>query len=344
LHGSNYGFEEFNNEFLKLSNSTEEYWMRSEIFAHNVERIMEHNRNPSASWKMGINKFVAYTEVEMKKMRGYSKAQARATHAFTAPAYNKVVDLAALPASVDWRKKGAVSPVKDQGGCGSCWTFAAAETAESHYFLKTGKMAILSPQQIASCTSNPKHCGGTGGCAGGTAQVAYQSIMDMGGLQSEKADPYISGGGEDYPCKFSKSDVVAKISSFVQLPHNEYAPMMDAIANVGPLAISVDASAWSFYESGIFNGCNQTTPDVDHAVQLVGYGTDAGQDYWLVRNSWSDGWGEEGYIRLLRKSTPTCGTDVTPEHGSGCDGGPKTVQACGTCAILFDTCYPVIAN
>jgi len=290
---------------------------------------------------LGINKFAAHTDKEMKKMMGYSKSQAYSMRQTVA--YNKVVDLKALPDRVDWREKGAVSPVKDQGGCGSCWTFAAAENVESHFFLKTGKMMELSEQQIASCTKNPKHCGGTGGCAGGTAQVAYTSIIEMGGLQSEWTAPYTSYSGKDFPCTFDKSEAAVQLEKYVQLPNNEYAPLMDAIANVGPMAISVDASSWSLYESGVFDGCNQTTPDVDHAVQLVGYGTDNGQDYWLVRNSWSPMWGEDGYIRIRRTSTPRCGTDVTPEHGSGCDGGPKTVEVCGTCAILSDTCYPVIA-
>jgi len=201
----------------------------------------------------------------------------------------------------------------------------------------------LSEQQIASCTSNPKHCGGSGGCGGGTAQVAYDSIVQMGGIETEWTNPYISYEGKDFNCTFHKSRAAVRISGYTQLAHNEYAPLMEAVATKGPIAISVDASAWSFYESGIFDGCNQATPDVDHAVQLVGYGTENGQDYWLVRNSWSPNWGEGGYIRLARSSALRCGTDVTPEHGSGCDGGPSTVQTCGTCSILFDSVYPNIA-
>jgi len=345
LSNTNYGFEDFVHEFgLQTSNETEEYWVRKEIFEHNVERIMEHNRNPTKSWKLGVNKFAASTEAEMQKMMGYNKPQGFFNVAQQSNALpSKPVNVSALPDRVDWREKGAVTPVKDQGGCGSCWTFAAAETIESHYFLKTGKLVELSEQQIASCTSNPKHCGGTGGCAGGTAQVAYDSIVAMGGIESQWTNPYISYQGNDQPCTFNKARAAVQLSKYVQLPNNEYEPLMEAVANVGPIAISVDASAWSFYESGIFDGCNQTTPDVDHAVQLVGYGSENGQDYWLVRNSWSPNWGENGYIRLRRSTALRCGTDVTPEHGSGCDGGPKTVQACGTCSILFDSCYPVIA-
>jgi cathepsin L len=257
--------------------------------------------------------------------------------------YNKIVDVKALPAAVDWRKKGAMTPVKDQGGCGSCYAHAAVEVIESLSFLKTGKLVQLSTQQASSCTDNPHHCGGTGGCAGGTAQVVYESITTRGGIETSADYPYKSGSGSDFQCKFEKSKAAVQLNNYTQLPHNEYEPLLDAVATVGPIAISVDASAWSFYESGVFDGCDQSSPDVDHAVVLAGYGTDAGQDYWIVRNSWGPSWGEEGYIRLARSATPKCGTDSTPEHGSGCDGGPKTVQACGQCSILFDSCYPIIA-
>jgi len=117
---------------------------------------------------------------------------------------------------------------------------------------------------------------------------------------------------------------------------------MNAIANIGPIAISVEAVRWMSYRSGIFDGCNQKNPDIDHSVQLVGYGTDSNKvDYWIVRNSWGSGWGESGYIRLKRESTPRCGTDLNPSDGTGCDGGPPTVTVCGTCGILYDNVYPL---
>jgi len=106
----------------------------------------------------------------------------------------------------------------------------------------------------------------------------------------------------------------------------------------------VDASAWGEYETGVFDGCNATNPDIDHVVQLVGYGTDdVYGDYWLVRNSWSPKWGELGYIRIARSSNVTCGVDLRPQDGTGCNGGPSTVSVCGECAILYDVSYPVIA-
>jgi len=141
------------------------------------------------------------------------------------------------------------------------------------------------------------------------------------------------------------TDPVAVVSDYVVLPSNQLQPVLNGIGTLGPMAISVDASTWSSYESGVYDGCNQTNPDLDHEVQLVGYGTDATLgDYWLVRNSWSPAWGESGYIRLRRTATPRCGLDITPSDGDGCKGGPPSVTVCGTCGILYDVVYPVITT
>ena len=117
---------------------------------------------------------------------------------------------------------------------------------------------------------------------------------------------------------------------------------MNAVATIGPMAISVDASTWHAYSSGIYNGCNQVNPEIDHAVVLVGYGSENGQNYWLVRNSWSASWGEAGYIKLHRGDDEqnTCGLDIKPLDGSACAGQTDPVWVCGTCGILYDTAYP----
>jgi len=254
------------------------------------------------------------------------------------------VNLATLPISVDWRDKNIVTPVKDQGDCGSCWTFATAELTESYWAMATGKLNILSEQQILDCTPNPDHCGGTGGCEGGTAELAWAQINQMGGLSAEWTYPYISYYGQDFTCKQNQVVPIAKVGKFINLPVNEQDPILAYLAASGPLAISVDASTWSSYETGVFNSCNQTNPDLDHAVMLVGYGTDSQLgDYWIVRNSWSPQWGEEGYIRLHRENPFTCGTDLNPSDGDGCTNGPPTVTVCGTCGILFDALYPVVS-
>jgi len=259
---------------------------------------------------------------------------------------------APVPRSRDYRtaEPAVLTAVKDQGRCGSCWTFASAETIESHWALATGNLQALSEQQIASCASNPRHCGGTGGCEGGTAQIAFQSIMDMGGLASEWTYPYMSYQGQDQKCVHNSSTMAnaAKVADFVDIESNDEDSLLEAVATLGPIAISVDATSWGRYEAGIMNTCNVSSPSIDHAVQLVGYGEEKGEDgkmskYWIVRNSWSPTWGEQGFIRVQRGGgSSQCGWDTTPADGSGCTGGPDKVYVCGMCGILYDNAYPVV--
>jgi len=201
---------------------------------------------------------------------------------------------------------------------------------------------------ILDCTPNEHQCGGAGGCEGGTVELAYSNILVNGwkGLMSEWYYPYVSHSGKNQAqCLFNVSYVESRLDGYEVLPSNQYAPLVAAVATVGPIAISVEADTWSNYEDGIFNGCNKTNPDIDHAVQLVGYGTDPKLgDYWLVRNSWTPFWGENGYIRLARSSKVECGIDITPGDGDECTGGPPTQLVCGTCGILFDTAFPIVSN
>jgi cathepsin L len=336
--------QEYNKQY-----SPREYAQRKEIFEARLDSIRKHNQDNSKTWKRGVNHMSDWTAEEFQKLLGYKKHLAYASKAKRL--VEEPIDISLenlpLPAHVDWREKKVVTAVKDQGQCGSCWSFGTAETVESHFALAKGELLDLSEQQILDCTPNPNQCGGTGGCGGGTAELAYAQIMQMGGLSSEWTYPYVSYFGQNSQCHFNASNTrpIAQLSGFVGLPSNQYAPLLQAVATKGPVAISVDASAWSDYESGVFNGCNQTTPDIDHAVQLVGYGTDAALgDYWLVRNSWSPLWGEVGYIRLYRTSQVQCGIDVTPSDGTGCSNGPSQVVVCGTCGILYDNTFPLIAK
>ena len=237
-------------------------------------------------------------------------------------------------------------PPRDQGQCGSCWSFATAETLESHYALATGKLQALSQQQVLE-TPNPQQCGGTGGCGGGTAQLAYDFMVDAwnGTLGSEWTYPYRSFFGQNFPPVSNSSAMkapAAAITGYMQLPNNDAHALMDALVNAGPIAVSVDASVWHDYAGGVFNSCNQTNPDIDHAVVLMGAGNDPKYGpYWLIRNSWSPSFGENGYIRIARPATPSCGLDINPADGFGCKGGPKSIEVCGTCGILSDSCYPI---
>jgi len=244
------------------------------------------------------------------------------------------------PPSIDWRDKKVVSPVKNQGGCGSCWAFASTEQIESYVALSGAALPVLSPQNLVSCDSNPQHCGGTGGCGGSIPELAYDFVQNHG-LALEKDYPYT---GRDSPCnQTAAAHPAATLTGHVKLIQNDYASVMQALSTVGPLAVNVWALPFQSYSSGVFNGCSyKSSMDIDHVMQLVGYGTDAGKDYWIVRNSWGSSWGENGYIRLAREqqSLQTCGLDMTPADGTGCDGDPAAVGVCGQCGILYDVSYP----
>jgi len=342
-----YSFEEFVTDFEKTYESPEEYRIREEIFNANKATIMAHNSRKDSGYKMAINFLADRKPKELKRYRGHSKAKALSLRSEMTAALDFHADVAALPASVDWRTHNppVVTPVKDQGSCGSCWAHAATEEIESFLALKTGKLVELSRQNILECSPNPNECGGTGGCEGATAEIGMGYVQAKG-VATEAAYPYTA---QDGTCN-ENIPKTATISGFVALPTNNYTALLTAIATAGPVAISVDASAWSFYSSGVFDGCSFSSVDIDHAVQLVGYGHDASvnMDYWIVRNSWSAGWGESGYIRLRKHSDGDlkkwCGIDYAPADGSGCANGPAQVVACGTCGIWFDNSLPLSAS
>jgi cathepsin L len=337
-----YHFDQYIKDFTKHY-EPQEYKMRREIFEKNLRDIYAHNRDSTKTWKEGVNHMTDWTEEEFRSMLGYKLQPKRDESRIYRPA--KPTE--ALPASIDWRTAGIISPVKDQGQCGSCWSFATAESIETYFAMATNNLVELSEQQVLDCTQNPNQCGGTGGCGGATTELGFGQIISQGGILSEWQYPYKSYfGTTGFVCEYAVlGNSYVSVENFKNLPTNEYDPIITALATVGPLAISVDASAWSKYESGVFNGCNQTYPDLDHAVQLVGYGTDnsTGQDYWIVRNSWTPLWGEHGFIRLYRTSSIQCGTDITPKDGDGCNNGPQEVNVCGTCGILYDANFPIVS-
>lgn len=302
----------------------------------------------------------------------------------------EILEVNELPSEVDWRKPqgpkkdtNTMTPVKNQKMCGSCWAFASIEALESHIANKTGTLYTLSPQQLVSCTPNPRQCGGTGGCEGATAELAFSYVAEHGIVQ-DKTFPYDS---VDEACswddkttssflrreeegKNSKKnfvhDAVASIQGYANIPTNDYKVMMNAVYH-GPVVIAVAATPWSFYRGGIYKtdlSKGGVFTDLNHAVVIVGYGTDenTGTPYWIVRNSWGTGWGEDGYIRLLRENPNNvesstddddndntfCGFDTTPLDGSACavdkDGHkliPKSVKVCGTSGLLFEGVIPV---
>merc|ERR1712038_693330 len=341
-------FQAFEHKFGKTYKSSAERLTRFATFVKNVKEIEEHNKSGKSSYKKVINKFADMTPEEFNKvMNGYKNAPKPGTK-FADVRDVKVED---LPASVDWRDKGAISAVKDQGYCGSCWAFATVETIESYVQIASGNsVEELSTQHITSCTPNELKCGGSGGCQGSIPQLGFV-YTQLFGLTKEEDYPYTSGNmGVTGNCKYSPNsmDTLTTLRGYETLPRNSVEAVMNHVANVGPLSVAVDASSWSFYGGGVFDGCDYNRNiEINHAVQLVGYGTDSSEgDYWLVRNSWGPGWGDGDYIKLKREAEAQCGTDASPGDGTGCEAGPgwEEQHVCGQCGLLFDASYPLGAH
>jgi hypothetical protein len=203
-----------------------------------------------------------------------------------------------IPDIWDWRKHNAVTEVKDQGQCGSCWAFSVIETVESAWFLKGHPLGELSPQQVVDCDKKDQ------GCDGGDPPLAFQYIIEAGGLESERNYPYTAF---DQSCKFDPTKVVAKVSNWTYAvppcndtcKHQNETLLRQQLVALGPLSICVQADdAWQDYQWGpLMDFCPMDFDLLNHAVQLVGY--DAKFGTYTVRNSWSDQWGEQGYIRLV---------------------------------------------
>jgi len=216
--------------------------------------------------------------------------------------YAAQANASATAASIDWRTKGAVTAVKNQGQCGSCWAFSATEQLESDYFLQYGTLKELSPQQITSCDTTCL------GCNGGNPILAWQYVNTFGGQEPKGDYPYVSGiTGATGACKSTLSEVTEDVSSTIGYMISD-APSMerDMLLQIqdSPMSITVDATLWQTYESGIITASSGCGTSIDHAVQVVGY--NAPQNYWIVRNSWGETWGEAGYV-YVEQGHNVCG-------------------------------------
>jgi len=198
------------------------------------------------------------------------------------------------PTSVDWRTKNAVTDIKNQGQCGSCWAFSTTGSVEGAHAIKTGNLVSLSEQQLVDCSTAQ----GNQGCNGGLMDQAFQYIISNNGICSEASYPYTAAQGT---CQTTCTSV-ATISSFVDVTAGDENALMNAV-NIGPVSVAIEADqeCFQFYSGGVLSdtGCGM---QLDHGVLAVGYGTDpsSNQPYWIVKNSWGSSWGESGYVRLIR--------------------------------------------
>jgi cathepsin L len=259
-----------------------------------------------------------------------------------------------LPKEKIWSNLAMAHRIRNQGDCGSCWAIASASVLEAHYEIYKGTPRTFSAQQIVACTPNPRHCGGDGGCKGATAELAMDWVLKHGCPEESEA-PYSSGGGSCHDggsatlemAQILSDRSVASAASaslgmtgWETLPKNTYEPLARALAERGPVAVSVAADAWFNYESGIFNNCGKDAV-IDHAVVALGYGEESGVKYWVIQNSWGEEWGENGHIRLQRHdSDDYCGMNNDPQKGVACEGETQPVPVCGMCGVLFDSVVP----
>lgn len=269
----------------------DEVFNRFETFKANHAKVEAHNA-AGESWSMALNEFADLTADEFKSMYYGLKARTPSFgEKFDAPAgYAPRAD------GVDWRTKNAVTPVKDQAQCGSCWAFSTTGSVEGAVAIKTGTLTSLSEQQLVDCAGSE----GNQGCNGGLMDDAFQYIIKNGGLCTEESYPYTARNGL---CKKTCS-TVSTISSFKDVAGTTNA--LSAAADNAPVSVAIEAdqSSFQFYSGGVMTkACGK---QLDHGVLVVGYGTDSGTDYWIVKNSWGASWGESGYIRL-EKGTDSCG-------------------------------------
>ncbi|GAB4833044.1 Cysteine protease xcp2 [Ancistrocladus abbreviatus] len=284
-------FESWMERHGKFYESIEEKLHRFEIFRDNLEHIDGTNKKVKNYW-LGLNEFADLTHEEFKNKYLGLKADlpktGKASSEFT---YRDIVD---LPKSVDWRKKGTVTPIKNQGSCGSCWAFSTVAAVEGINQIVTGNLTSLSEQELIDCDTTYNN-----GCNGGLMDYAFAYIMSNGGLHKEEDYPYLM---EEGTCEDTKdlSEVVT-IDGYHDVPANDEQSLLKALANQ-PLSVAVEASGrdFQFYSGGVFDG--QCGTELDHGVAAVGYGSIKGMDYIIVKNSWGPRWGEKGYVRMKRNT------------------------------------------
>ncbi|XP_004452326.1 procathepsin L-like [Dasypus novemcinctus] len=289
--------------YPRLYGTNEEDWRRA-VWEKNMKMIELHNQEYSQGqhgFTMGMNAFGDMTNEEFKQvMNGFQNQKHRKGKMFyDSPSVE-------VPLSVDWREKGYVTPVKNQGRCGSCWAFSAIGALEGQMFKKTGKLVSLSEQNLVDCS----WAEGNQGCNGGLMDNAFQYVKDNKGLDTEDSYPYI--GRDTDACHYKPECSAANSTGFVDIIKWEKA-LMKAVATVGPISVAIDAGhvSFQFYKEGIYYEPDCSSRDLDHGVLVVGYGfegTDSESNkYWLIKNSWGISWGVNGYVKMAKDQNNHCG-------------------------------------
>jgi len=268
-------FNEYIAQYGKSYITREEYEYRLDVFAQNMEQISENNSQNGVDFYMGLNEFTDMTKDEFSRRLGYKPSPLKAARE---PVY---LDVSDLPAEINWVTAGAVTPVKNQGSCGSCWAFSTTGSVEGAHQIATGNLVSLSEQQLVDCSSAE----GNQGCNGGLMDLAFQ-YLESNKIESEADYPYT---GKTGTCHYDATKGLFEVTGFTDVPQKDTQQLMAALQH-GPVSVAIDATHLQFYFGGVIKRLCGTS--LDHGVLLVGYGSDNGTDYWLVKNSWGASWGE----------------------------------------------------
>lgn len=287
-------FEEFKKVYGKKYGSPEEELKRFKIFVRNVEAASKMQVLDSGARYGHMSPLADLSELEFASMNTLPVTrQVLQKHAQEAKKHVSAykLNMASLPDSYDWRDKGAVTPVKNQAQCGSCWAFATVANIEGQNYIANGQLLSLSEQELVDCDTNDN------GCNGGLPSNAFKDmISDNMGLELESAYGYTA---QDGACQAKKSLEKVFLSSWVPVSQSE-TDIAAAMMKYGPLAIGINAGPMQLYMGGISDPFFCNPEALDHGVTLVAFGKEGSKDFWTIKNSWGAGWGEEGYYRIVR--------------------------------------------
>jgi len=288
-------FKDFIGVYTKQYADKNEAAKRFAFFKDNMKTVEKIQAKEKGSGKYGPTKYSDLSAEEFRK-NFLSPKPWDLTRKPARKVSLTEAQLKDVPDSFDWREHGAVTPVKNQGYCGSCWAFSTTGNIEGQWAIKRGELLDLSEQELVDCDKIDQ------GCNGGLPSDAYKEIIRLGGLETESDYPY---DGQDEKCHFNKTDIKVMINDSVQLPTNE-TELKAWLYHNGPISIGINANAMQFYWGGVSHPwsflCSPTS--LDHGVLIVGYGVENGvfgpTPFWTIKNSWGTDWGEKGYYRIFR--------------------------------------------